>query len=147
MKNLNKNIKKIWLSYYLLVFIITFCILFLISILFFEYLNTYYNLYCVIVSIILISYIIIVPIILKISYSRYKYIINLNKIEFSHGIIFIKTIIIPFNKIQHIIIKQNPINKIFNLKTIKFVTANKSYSIQGLSNNEIIKIYEYIKKI
>ena len=145
-KRLNKNIKKIWLIYYCIISVFILSFLLLIKLYFFNYIQNYYNVYSYFILIVLISCICMILIIPNINYMRYKYIIQKNRIEIVKGFFFIKTIIIPLDKVQYIIKRQNPFNKIFNLQDIKIFTTSKSYGIEGLTENEIIEINTYLHK-
>ena len=144
-KKLNKNIKKVWLIYSLIYSLILLSSLIFIKTYIYKYFKNYYSYYNFFIFIIFIICILIILILPSFKYLRYRYLIKQNKLEFVKGILFIKTVIIPFKKIQYVLIKKDPINNIFGLASIKIFTINKHYLIQGLTKNEIEKIYKYIE--
>jgi len=57
-------------------------------------------------------------------------------IHYRSGIVWKKTVSLPFNRIQHIEVESGPIERFFNLSTLKFFTAGGSRTdmkIPGLS--------------
>lgn len=82
----------------------------------------------------------------SIEYAQWKYIITKDKIEFSEGIYYVKTTIIPIVRVQHIKINQGPINKIFKLANINIFTAGGSHTIPNLSIEKANEISEYLKE-
>ena len=79
-----------------------------------------------------------------ISYKYKSYAIRSHDVSYCSGIIFRTTIAIPFNRVQHCEISQGPLERIFNLVTLKVFTAggsNSDLQIPGLYKDhaEVIK--------
>lgn len=80
----------------------------------------------------------------KIEYMQWKYKITEDKIEFYHGIFFIKHTIIPMLRIQHITVNQGPISKKYNVADIGISTAGGVFKLVGLPKEKADEICEYI---
>ncbi|MDS0524338.1 PH domain-containing protein [Clostridium sp. SHJSY1] len=78
-------------------------------------------------------------------YKQWRYLITKDKIEFSEGIYWIKTIVIPIVRIQHIKIKQGPINRKFKLADIQIYTAGGSYTIPNIEMGKAEEISDFLK--
>lgn len=75
---------------------------------------------------------------------RFKgYALREHDISYRSGIIFPKVTTIPFNKIQQVSVRQNPVSKLFNLYAIEIVNgaqAASSLSIPGLTDTTASQI-------
>ena len=80
----------------------------------------------------------------KIEYRQWIYKITEDKIEFFHGIFFIKHTIIPMLRVQHITVNQGPINKRYYIATINISTAGGIFNLVGLPKEEADEICRYI---
>ena len=70
-------------------------------------------------------------------------------ILFRRGVIFRREVSIPFNRVQHCEIKQGPIERMFNLKTLEIFTAGgqaSDLSIPGLLPDEAQQIKDFVIK-
>lgn len=81
-----------------------------------------------------------------IEYEQWGYCITDEKVEFQHGIYYKKKTIIPISRIQHLNIKQGPIQKIFGLATIEIYTAGNSHSIEAILMSEAEYIVEGLNR-
>ena len=66
---------------------------------------------------------------------------------YKSGLIFRKTIALPFNRIQHSEINQGPIERKFNLASLSIFTAggnNSDLAIPGLLNEDAQEIKSFI---
>ena len=87
----------------------------------------------------------ILSIVIDVVSYRYKYYaLRGHDVSYRSGIIFRKLIAIPFNRVQHCEIAQGPIERYFDLATLKIFTAggsNSDLQIPGLKkeNAEIIR--------
>lgn len=79
-------------------------------------------------------------------YAQWKYVITKDKIEFSEGIYFTKTTVIPIVRVQHIKIKEGPINKLFKLADVDIHTAGGAHEIPNLDIKKAREIGEYLKE-
>ena len=94
------------------------------------------------VTILLLLNTIIYP---AIEYKQWKYAITEDKIEFSKGIFYIKTVTIPIIRIQHIQMNQGPINRSLKLADIEIATAGGMHKIPNLELEKAEEISEYLK--
>jgi len=86
---------------------------------------------------------------IPIGYKYRKYVLRERDLTYKKGWIFFSTVTIPFNRIQHTEVSQGPIEKKYNLCTLKIFTAGGSssdLSIPGLEENEAQQIREYVAK-
>lgn len=81
-----------------------------------------------------------------IEYKQWGYCITDEKVEFKHGIYYKKKIIIPISRIQHLTIKQGPLQKKFRLATLEIYTAGSSHSIEAILMSEAECIAERLNK-
>ncbi len=71
-----------------------------------------------------------------IEYRQWRYMIGEDRIEIIHGIFFVKRILIPINRIQHLKIRQGVLQKRLNLSTVDIYTAGGSHGIEELLYSE-----------
>lgn len=81
-----------------------------------------------------------------IEYKQWRYKITNDKIEFSEGIYFVRKVIIPIIRIQHIQLNQGPINKILGLYDISIFTAGGQHKIPNIDCKIAEEISEYLKE-
>ncbi len=75
------------------------------------------------------------------------YALRAKDIIFRKGVLFQSLTTIPFNRVQHCEIKQGPIERYFNLKTLEIYTAggrSSDLSISGLLPDEAQQLKEFI---
>ncbi|NQX91168.1 MAG: PH domain-containing protein [Flavobacteriales bacterium] len=80
-------------------------------------------------------------------FAKMGYVLRSKDVTYKRGLIFHKIVTLPFNRIQHTEISQGPIEKKFNLSTLKIFTAGGSgsdLSISGLDPETAQKMKEYI---
>lgn len=68
-------------------------------------------------------------------------------IIYRKGVLFKSTTVVPFNRVQHVEIKQGPIARYFGLHTLAIYTAggeSSDLSIPGLSGDTAQQMKEYI---
>ncbi|MBE6054480.1 MAG: hypothetical protein E7212_11395 [Clostridium sartagoforme] len=82
----------------------------------------------------------------EIEYKQWSYSITNDKIEFSEGIYFVRRVIIPIIRIQHIQLNQGPINKLFDLYDISIFTAGGEHKIPNIESKKAEEISEYLKE-
>lgn len=101
-------------------------------------------------SLFIVLLIIAIPIhfvILKLAFKNRRYALRERDIIFSKGYIQLSTIILPFNRVQHVEISRSFLARKLNLSTLKIYTAGDSGSdltISGLSQNDAHSINTYI---
>lgn len=79
-------------------------------------------------------------------YKQWSYKINEEEIVFREGIYFTKSVTIPIVRIQHIELKEGPINKNFNLASVSIGTAGGRFEIPNLDKDEVLKIIEFLRE-
>lgn len=149
-KKLDKNAEKAWFVNGAIETILTALVLAIIEVLvlFVFKINIpnwgiqLYNIIFVLITIILVLNWIVGT---KIEYKQWKYKITEDKVEFSQGIFFVKTTVIPIIRVQHIEIEEGPLNKRFKLVNIKIFTAGGVHIIPNLGKSEALEISEYLK--
>lgn len=71
------------------------------------------------------------------------YALRENDISYRSGIIFPTVTTIPFNRLQQVSVKQNPVSKYFNLYSVEIVNGAQAYNamtIPGLSEEKALQI-------
>lgn len=82
-------------------------------------------------------------------YKRRSYALRQNDITYKKGWIFFSTTTIPFNRIQHTEVSQGPLERRWQLCTLKIYTAGGSasdLSIPGLEQDEAQQLRDYIAR-
>ncbi|MCX8131475.1 MAG: PH domain-containing protein [Clostridia bacterium] len=79
-------------------------------------------------------------------YRQWAYRISEKHIDFIHGIVFRKRTLIPVSRIQHMDIKQGPLQKKFSLANIAIFTAGQSHEIEAVLYSEAQEIVSSINK-
>lgn len=85
--------------------------------------------------------------ILKIGFSKRKYLVRSKDVSYKSGLFFMKTTTVPFHRIQHIEINQGPFSRFFNLAVLSVFTAGNSsddLKIRGIKMTDASKIKEFI---
>jgi len=94
----------------------------------------------------------IASVILWLTYKGFKfkaYALRQRDIVFQSGYIFRSQTVVPFNRIQHCEINQGPIDRMFDLSSLKIFTAGGSYSdlsIPGLDKQTAEDLKHFIIK-
>ncbi|MHC1684632.1 MAG: PH domain-containing protein [Clostridiaceae bacterium] len=104
--------------------------------------SVYVNIGIAIIIFLLLLNTIVYP---KLEYKQWRYLITKDKIEFSEGIYWISTVVIPIVRIQHIKINQGPINKRFKLANLEIYTAGGSYTIPNIELKKAGEISDFLK--
>ncbi|WP_127845709.1 PH domain-containing protein [Psychroflexus aestuariivivens] len=76
-------------------------------------------------------------------FPRKKFGIRQHDIIYQNGYFYFKEIVVPFNRIQHVEVKQGPLSRIFKLYALKLYTAGASSGdlvINGLSKDNAQKL-------
>lgn len=82
-------------------------------------------------------------------YYRRSYALSERDVTYRKGWIFYSTTTIPFNRIQHTEVSQGPIERRYNLSTLKIYTAGGSSSdmvIPGLEDEEAKQLRDFISE-
>lgn len=81
-----------------------------------------------------------------IEYRQWGYFITEDKVDIRHGIYFITNTIIPIIRIQHITVKQGPVNRKLGLYDVEISLASESFSIPCLTKESADEIAENLKE-
>ncbi|MBD7912223.1 MULTISPECIES: PH domain-containing protein [Clostridium] len=81
----------------------------------------------------------------RLEYKQWRYRISEDKIEFSEGIYWIRTVVIPIVRVQHMKINQGPINRKFKLADLQIYTAGGSYKIPNIEMAKAEEISNFLK--
>ncbi|MBK1813254.1 PH domain-containing protein [Clostridium sp. YIM B02505] len=81
----------------------------------------------------------------KLEYKQWTYSVTKDKIEFSEGIYWVKTVVIPIVRVQHIKINQGPINRSFGLADLQIFTAGGAHKIPNIEMAKAEEISEFLK--
>ncbi len=90
---------------------------------------------------------IIITVVSVLGFKHKAYAIREHDILYKSGLIFRKTIALPFNRVQHSEINQGPIERNFDLAQLEIFTAGGSQSdltIPGLLNDEAQRIKTFV---
>ncbi|MFP4287603.1 MAG: PH domain-containing protein [Candidatus Izemoplasmataceae bacterium] len=82
---------------------------------------------------------------LKMKYWGYE--IKENEIDIQHGIIIVKRILIPMNRVQHVDLSYGPILKKFKLASILITTAGSNHEIPALDFETARKVHQTISHL
>jgi len=77
------------------------------------------------------------------------YAIREKDIHFKKGVVFHKTVSLPYNRIQHVEVESSPLERVYGLTTLKFFTAgggSADMKIPALTNEASTKLRAYIIK-
>jgi len=94
-------------------------------------------------SLLLISFFVAAPLLAR----SKKISLREKDLHFQSGLIWRKTISLPFNRIQHIEIESGPIARLFHLTTLKFFTAgggSADMRIPGLQFNRASRLRSFV---
>ena len=83
------------------------------------------------------------------SFKKKKYVFREHDLIYSSGVIFTKSILIPYNRIQHLAVHQGVFSRIYNLASVQFYTAGGSssdISIKGLSKEDADRWKEFVSE-
>ena len=92
-----------------------------------------------------IASMILIPMAFKIKGYAHRF----RDLVYRSGLIVRSTTALPFNRVQHVDVKQGPIERMFDLASINIYTAggqSSDISIPGLKNDDALKLKEYILK-
>ena len=84
-----------------------------------------------------------------ISFNRKSYAFRDHDVIYKYGVLWQTTVLIPFNRIQHIALHQDFISRRFGLASLQFYTAGGSTSdinIHGLSLDDAKRFKDFVSK-
>lgn len=81
-------------------------------------------------------------------YRRWRYEIRPRDLYFSHGAIFFRQTLIPFDRIQFVESRQGPLDRVFGLwQVIVYTAAGKAGQIPGLNLLEADQLREELSRV
>ena len=78
---------------------------------------------------------------------RTVYAVRSHDLHFRSGLLWVETISVPFNRIQHVDLASGPVTRFFDLAIVKFYTAgSRTYDLRiaGLATADASKLHELI---
>ena len=84
-----------------------------------------------------------------ISFNRKSYAFREHDVVYKYGVLWQTTVLIPFNRIQHIALHQDFISRRFGLSSLQFYTAGGSTSdinIHGLTLDDAKRFKDFVSK-
>ena len=88
----------------------------------------------------LVSFVIEPPI----RYARWRYEVTNTDVVLKHGIVVVKTVVVPLVRVQHVETKQGPILKSCGLSSVTISTAGDSFEIPGLGSSEAERLRDQV---
>jgi len=95
----------------------------------------------------------VLPVIVAVCQLQAKYsgfAVRSHDIHFRSGVIWQKRLALPFNRIQHVEIERNPVERIFGLSTLKFFTAgggSADMKIPALGEEQATDLKSFVLKL
>ncbi len=80
----------------------------------------------------------------SIRYARWRYEVTNTDVVLKHGIVVVKTVVIPLVRVQHVETKQGPILKGCGLSSVTISTAGDSFEIPGLGSSEAERLRDQV---
>lgn len=90
-------------------------------------------------ALILITFMTVVLLLLRLGYKKKGYAFRNHDVIYRHGIIATTTIVIPYNRVQHVAIHEGFISRLFGLAQMEIYTAGGNSSdiaIPGIAREE-----------
>lgn len=84
-----------------------------------------------------VAYIIIVPIV---RFKRYRYLIEVDRIEIIEGVFFIKRTLVPIDRIHQISVSRGPIDSAFGVAKVSVITAGATATFRFLDEEKADEI-------
>lgn len=97
----------------------------------------------IIIAVVALIYIAIAP---PIYYRHYRYMVTNEKIDIRRGIIILRRILVPIERIHQVEITRGPINNALGLADIEVTTAGGTVTIEFLDNDEAERIAETLNE-
>lgn len=140
-----KSITSMYIGYaisFIFLIIIFYGIYYLMSIYNNEYLD-YAKYVMIALTFITIIYIIIAP---HIYYRHYRYLVTDEKIDIRRGIIILRRILVPIERIHQVEITKGPINNALGLADIEVTTAGGKVKLEFLDGQDAEQIAEMLNE-
>lgn len=147
-----KKVSKKYINYLLFWRIITLVLIMLMLVPEIILVSNMKNLVATIITIALASIIIIILIIYafvfpSLTYNRYFYYVDKDKIIIKKGVLFKRKITIPLIQIQDVELFQGPIETLFKIAKVEVSTAGSDHYIVGLNKETADEIYQNVYEL
>ncbi len=86
-----------------------------------------------IVALMTIGTIILLP---ELRWRRWRYQVHAHEIELHHGLVWRTCTVVPLTRVQHVDVRQGPLERGFGLSAVVFHTAAEEHKIPALDKNE-----------
>lgn len=94
--------------------------------------------------VLLLVYFIVGP---RIYYDRYRYMITLDKVDVRYGIIILRHILVPIERVHQVEVSRGPVNNMLGLANVNITTAGGVATISYLEIDEAEKIVERLTEL
>ncbi len=94
--------------------------------------------------VLLLAYFVIGP---RIYYDRYRYMITHDKVDVRYGIIILRHILVPIERVHQVEVSRGPVNNMLGLANVNITTAGGVATISYLEIDEAEKIVERLTEV
>lgn len=94
--------------------------------------------------VLLLVYFIVGP---RIYYDRYRYMITADKVDVRYGIIVLRHILVPIERVHQVEVSRGPVNNMLGLANVNITTAGGVATISYLEVDEAEKIVERLTEL
>ena len=94
--------------------------------------------------VLLLVYFVVGP---RIYYDRYRYMITADKVDVRYGIIVLRHILVPIERVHQVEVSRGPINNMLGLANVNITTAGGVATISYLEVDEAEKIVERLTEL
>ncbi len=97
-----------------------------------------------IILILLLAYVAVAP---RIYYSRYRYMITDDKVDVRYGIVVLRHILVPIERVHQVEVSRGPINNMLGLGRVNITTAGGVATISYLEIDEAEKVADRLNRL
>jgi hypothetical protein len=94
--------------------------------------------------VLLLVYFVVGP---RIYYDRYRYMITADKVDVRYGIIILRHILVPIERVHQVEVSRGPVNNMLGLANVNITTAGGVATISYLEVDEAEKIVERLTEL
>ena len=94
--------------------------------------------------VLLLIYFVVGP---RIYYDRYRYMITADKVDVRYGIIILRHILVPIERVHQVEVSRGPVNNMLGLANVNITTAGGVATISYLEIDEAEKIVERLTEL
>lgn len=93
---------------------------------------------------IILIYVVIAP---RVYYSRYRYMITDDKVDVRYGIVILRHIMVPIERVHQVEVSRGPINNMLGLGRVNITTAGGVATISYLEIDEAEKVADRLNRL